>query len=175
MRRVTYGGAISLDGFLTGPGGAMDWLRWSPDVEALTAAYWRTIDTVVMGRLTYETAVAGGARAYPGMATYVCSRTGRVEPAPGMEVAADGVALVRRLKQEPGKDICVMGGGLLGASLLEAGLVDEIGVNVHPVVLGTGAPLLPGPLRRADLRLLECRGLQDDCVLLRYAVAAKEA
>ncbi len=176
MRRVTFGGAVSLDAYLAGPGDAMDWLRWSPDVSALTDAYWETIDTVVIGRRTYEVAVAGGTRAYPGVVNYVCSRTRPSGQVNGVEFAADGVALVRRLKQEAGKGICVMGGGVLGAALLDAGLVDEIGLNVHPLVLGSGVPLLPGLTHRIPLRLVESRVLEEGCVLLRYAVSdGKEA
>ena len=171
MRRVTFGGAVSLDSFLAGPGESMQWLRWSSDVATFTDAYWRTIDTVVMGRRTYEVAVAGGTRAYPGVANYVCSRTRPSVTANGVAFACDGVALVRRLKQEAGKGICIMGGGVLGAALLEAGLVDEIGLNVHPVILGSGVPLLPRLTRGLDLELLECRALQQGCVLLRYAVS----
>ena len=153
----------------------MDWLRWSSDVEAFTAAYWQTIDTVVMGRRTYEAAVAGGTDAYPGVVNYVCSRT-RSGIANGVEFAPDGVALVARLKQEPGKGICIMGGGVLGAALVDAGLVDEIGVNVHPVRLGSGVPLLPGLTRGIGLELVECRRFEKGCALLRYEVTnGKEA
>jgi dihydrofolate reductase len=171
MRRVTFGGAVSLDAFLAGPADAMDWLRWSPDVAAITQAFWPTIDAVVMGRRTWEVAVAGRTRAYPGVANYVCSRTRPSGTVDGVEFTADGVTLVRRLRQAPGRGICVMGGGMLGASLLDAGLVDEIGLNVHPLVLGSGVPLLPGLTHSIDLRLVECRVLQEGCVLLRYAVS----
>ncbi|MEW6322445.1 MAG: dihydrofolate reductase family protein [Acidobacteriota bacterium] len=169
-RHVTFGAAVSLDGFLAGPGDEVDWLRWTAEVAGISAAYWTTIDTVVMGRRTWEAAARAGIRAYPGVRNIVCSTTLATPPGPAVELAADGVAAVRALRDAPGKGICVMGGGRFGRALLDAGLVDEVGLNVHPVVLGDGLPLFP-PGRRVALERLECRPLGEGCVLLRYAVA----
>jgi dihydrofolate reductase len=74
------------------------------------------------------------------------------------------------LKKQKGKDICVMGGGELGKSLLEAGVVDEIGFNIHPVLLGSGIPLFHLMKRQIDLELLECSPFKNGCVLVRYRV-----
>jgi dihydrofolate reductase len=80
------------------------------------------------------------------------------------------VSLVKRLKSEEGKDIIVMGGSSMGKSLFEAGLVDEFGVNIHPVLLGSGIPLFCEMDRRIDLELLECRQVRSGCVFLNYVV-----
>ena len=85
-------------------------------------------------------------------------------------VAEDAVEFVRGLKAQRGKDICLMGGGELAKSLFEAGLIDEIGLNTHPVLLGSGIPLFLAMNRQIDLELLECRALKGGCVLLRYRV-----
>jgi dihydrofolate reductase len=78
---------------------------------------------------------------------------------------------VRRLKEaNEGKDICVLGGGLLARSLFEADLIDEIGFNVHPVLLGSGIPLFYEMSRQIDLELKECKQLSNGCVLLTYKV-----
>jgi dihydrofolate reductase len=68
MRKVIYGGACSLDGFLSGPGGTMDWLHFSKDVEAVMARSWATADTILFGRKTWERAAAegGGGALMPG-------------------------------------------------------------------------------------------------------------
>jgi dihydrofolate reductase len=74
------------------------------------------------------------------------------------------------LKEQDGKDICLMGGGELARSLFEAGLIDEIGFNVHPVLLGSGIPLFHPMSRQIDLELLECKPFPNGCVLVRYRV-----
>jgi dihydrofolate reductase len=138
------------------------------------ADYWKTIDTVLMGRKTYEVARAQGqgGGGYPGMTTYVFSRTLQVSlPDDKIRIiSTDAVAFVRELKQQQGKDICLMGGGELAASLFEAGLIDEIGFNIHPVLLGSGIPLFHRMSRQIDLELLECRRFKNGCVLVRYRV-----
>jgi dihydrofolate reductase len=105
-----------------------------------------------------------------GIKTYVCSRTLKKISGRKVELAPDAVSLVKRLKSEEGKDIIVMGGSSMGKSLFEAGLVDEFGVNIHPVLLGSGIPLFCEMDRRIDLELLECRQLKSGCVFLNYVV-----
>src|SRR5579864_2942952 len=77
MRKVTFGGASSLDNHLARADHAVDWLLWSEEAALVTADYWKTIDTVLMGRKTYEVALrhSKGKAPYPGMDTYVFSRT----------------------------------------------------------------------------------------------------
>ncbi|MDQ3124704.1 MAG: dihydrofolate reductase family protein [Pseudomonadota bacterium] len=60
MRRVRFSVAVSLDGYIAGPGGEMDWLVWSDDAAALAKAHWQGFDTVLLGRKTYEVAVRPG-------------------------------------------------------------------------------------------------------------------
>lgn len=173
MRKVTFGGANSLDNFLARPDHGVDWLLWGEEVAAVMADFWKTIDTVVMGRKTYEAALrlGQGGGGYPGVETYVFSRT--LEPPPGGEVtivASDAADFVRELRGREGKDICVMGGGELARSLFEAGLIDEIGFNVHPVLLGAGIPLFHPMSRQIDLELLECRRFENGCVYVTYRV-----
>jgi dihydrofolate reductase len=171
MRKVTFGVANSLDNFIARPNGAVDWLYWSDDVSAVMAAFWRTIDTVVMGRKTYEVALRHGGGAYPGVQNYVFSRTMTPSPDRKVEIVADDAAtFLRDLKARPGKGICVMGGGELARALFEAELIDEIGLNIHPVLLGSGVPLFHRLARQVDLELLECRTLQGGCVLVTYRV-----
>ncbi|MFT3743338.1 MAG: dihydrofolate reductase family protein [Pyrinomonadaceae bacterium] len=88
----------------------------------------------------------------------------------GEIVASDPGEFVRELKQQDGKEICVMGGGNLARTLLEAGVVDEIGFNVHPVLLGSGVPLFHEMSRQIDLELLECKAMKNGCVYVLYRV-----
>ena len=168
-RKVTFGGAVSLDGYFAGPSEAMDWLLWSDDAAAVSSASWRGVDTMLMGRRTFEFAMreGGGTGVGPGIRTYVFSRT--LAEAPGAElVSGDAAEFVRSLRAGEGGDVIVMGGGELGSALIEAGLVDEIGLNVHPVLLGGGIPAFRPIARRVELKLVEARAMARGCVLLRY-------
>ena len=167
MRKVTYGAACSLDGYIARPGGEVDWLRWSDDVHRLTVEYWAGVDTLVMGRKTYE--VAGGG--YPGVENYVFSRTLAEDPEPGVRlVRGDPAAFVRELKGREGGEICVMGGGELAQALFEADLIDEVGMNVHPVLLGSGIPLFRPLARQVELELIRHEPLQHGCLYALYRV-----
>jgi dihydrofolate reductase len=174
MRKVTFGGANSLDNYFARVDDAVDWLLWSKEAAQVTAGYWKTIDTVVMGRRTYEVALRhskGGGNPYKGVKTYVFSRTLKEGSAQGAEIISEDAAeFVRKLKSQEGKDICVMGGGLLAKSLFEARLIDEIGFNIHPVLLGSGIPLFHEMKHQIDLELLDCKTFKNGCVFVSYRV-----
>lgn len=181
MRTVTYGAACSLDGFITDRNGGVDWLQFSDDTQRVLAEYWAGVDTILMGRKTWEVAMRQRGDASPdaaaqeeagmgGMSSYLFSRTLRDSPPTGIElVSEDAAGFVRALKSRPGKGICVLGGGELGSALIQAGVVDEVGVNIHPILLGSGVPLFreTGQVR---LTLVESRVLEGGCVFARYAV-----
>jgi dihydrofolate reductase len=173
MRTVTFGGANSLDNFLARRDGAVDWLLWSKEAAAVMSDYWKTIDTVLMGRKTYEVALrtSHGGGAYAGLKTYVFSGTLDESSVGDITITRrDAADFVRDLKSLDGKDICVMGGGELARSLFEAGLIDEIGFNIHPVLLGSGIPLFHKMNRQIDLELRDCRKFKNGCVYLTYRV-----
>ena len=179
MRKVTYGGAISLDGFLAGPDEAIDWLRWSDDAAKIAAESFKGVDAMLMGRKTFEFGQKmGGGPKLTGVTTYVFSRTLAAVPEGTELVREDAADFVRRLKSGEGAStslrtgggILVMGGGELGSALIEAGLVDEIGFSVHPVLLGGGVPALRPMARRVELELVEARPIAKGCVLMRYRV-----
>jgi dihydrofolate reductase len=168
---VTFGVGNSLDNFIARADHSTHWLRWDEEVAAVSADYWKTIDTVVMGRKTYEVALKHGTTSYPGVVNYVLSRTLRQSPDDKVRIIAeDAAGFVGTLKSQPGKGICVMGGGELANALFEADLIDEVGVNVHPVLLGSGIPLFLPLKRQIDLELVECRAFRSGCVYLRYRV-----
>lgn len=173
MRKVTFGGANSLDNYLARPDHSVDWLLWGKEAAAVMADYWKTIDTVLMGRKTYEVAVRSGhgGGSDPGVKTYVFSRTLSEGSREGVTfVSQDAAEFVRDLKGQDGKDICLMGGGELARSLFEAGLIDEIGFNIHPVLLGSGIPLFHPMSHQTDLELRECRAFKNGCVYITYQV-----
>jgi dihydrofolate reductase len=173
MRKVTFGGANSLDNFIARRDGAVDWLLWGEEAKKLMTEYWKTIDTIVMGRKTYEPALkhSKSSNPYPNLKTYVFSRTLKPSSHKGLAIISEDAAeFVRKLKREAGKDICVMGGGELAKSLFEAKLIDEIGFNIHPVLLGQGIPLFHEMKRQIDLELIECKSFKNGCVYVLYKV-----
>lgn len=89
----------------------------------------------------------------------------------GVEIVGeDAVKFVRKLKNQEGKDIFVMGGGLLAKPLFEAKLIDEVGVNIHPVLLGSGILLFHEVSHQIDLELIECRAFKNGCASITYRV-----
>ena len=147
---------------------------WGKEAASIMTDFWKTIDTVVMGRKTYEVALgmgAGGGNPYPGVKSYVFSRTMKAKSTSGVEIISEDAAeFVRKLKAQEGKDICVMGGGLLAKSLFEANLIDEIGFNIHPVLLGSGIPLFHEMNHQIDLELIDCKTCKNGTLLVSYRV-----
>jgi len=173
MRKVTFGGANSLDNFFARKDDSVDWLLWCKEVQQIMKDYWKNIDTVVMGRRTYEVAMKnyGDAGSGPSVKTYVFSRTIKKRSSKKITfVAEDAAEYIKRLKEEKGKDICVLGGGVLAKSLFEADLIDEIGFNIHPVLLGSGIPIFYEMSRQIDLELTKCQQLSNGCVMVTYNV-----
>lgn len=176
MRKVTYGGASSLDALITGPDESIEWIRQSEEVKELIKQSWTGVDTMLMGRKTYEFAVRmGGPISWGKVRTYVFSST-LDEVTGGAElVRSDAAEFVRGLKAQGGGDIIVMGGGELGSALIEGGVVDEVGFTIHPVLLGGGVPAFRPMNRRTELELIETRAIGEGCVLVRYRVLANAA
>ena len=176
MRKVVYGGAISFDGYLAREDGSVDWLLDSPGSTELLKDLWPRFDAMLMGRKTYEVALKmspgrDAGSVFGNMRALVFSRT--LEPASrdGYEIVGDDAAeFVRSMKSEDGKDIMLMGGGELANSLLNAGLVDEIGLNVQPILLGSGVPTFLKMPKQITLEMKECRQLGSGCVYLSYDV-----
>ena len=110
MRPVCYSVAISLDGYIAGPNGEIDWIVVDPEIDfgALFAGF----DTVLLGRKSYEAArKQGGGGGMPGMKSYVFSNTLRQGDCPGATLSNDPRETVGALKQGPGKAIWLFGGG----------------------------------------------------------------
>jgi dihydrofolate reductase len=173
MRKVTFRVANSLDNYIACNDGAVDWILGGEEANSAMTDFWKTIDTVVIGRKTYEPVLESGKPfpTYPGVKNYVLSRTLKESPDKNVEmIQEDVVEFIRKLKNEEGKDIFIMGGGLLAKPLFEANLIDEVGVNIHPVLLGSGIPLFHEMSHQIDLELIECKNYSNGCVSVTYQV-----
>ncbi|MEV8634680.1 dihydrofolate reductase family protein [Streptosporangium sp. NPDC051023] len=162
MRKLVYYVAVSIDGYIAGPGGEFDFYPESDDMAAwMTAEYPETLpthvrarigldapnrsfDTVLMGRGTYQPALDVGVTSpYGHLRQYVVSTTIPEIPDPEVElVTGDPAGLVRALKQEDGADIWLCGGGKLAGALLPE--IDELIVKSYPVVAGSGVSAFTG-------------------------------
>ncbi|MDB4880535.1 MAG: folA 1 [Gemmatimonadetes bacterium] len=148
MRRVRYNVAASLDGFIAGPAGEYDWIPMDPAVDF--AAIFAKVDTVLLGRVSYEASIQAGPPPWgPGTRVFVFSSTLPATSHPGVTIERDAAATVARLRAEAGEgEIWLFGGGALFRTLLDAGQVDAVEVTVVPVLLGAGVPLVPPGAQR---------------------------
>ena len=172
MRLVRYNVAASLDGYVAGPHGSFDWIPDDPAVDF--ARIFARIDTVLLGRKSYEVAKAmGGEPAWtPETRVFVFSSLLSPEAHPDVTVVPDhAVERVRALREEPGDgEIWLFGGGELFRTLLEGGQVDRVEVTIVPVLLGSGTPLLAPRAPQTNLALISSHQYPSGMVGLTYEV-----
>jgi dihydrofolate reductase len=170
MRQVRYSVAMSLDGYIAGLKGEADWIVMDPELDF--AALWAQFDTLLMGRRTYEAAVARlGLSMMKGKRIVVASRTLKAEEAPEVRVIQDLTkAEMQALRSQASKDIWLMGGGVIFSHLLGLKEVDSIEVVTVPVLLSEGIPLVSAFEGRVQLKLEAHRVYRSGIVSLSYAV-----
>jgi dihydrofolate reductase len=170
MRRVLYRVAASLDGYIAGPRGEVDWIVREPAVDFATL--YAAVDTVLLGRRTYDLTRQPGAPPWPaGWHIYVFSRTLASAEHPDVTVVSgEAGATVAALRARPGREIWLFGGGSLFRSLLAAKQVDVVEVAVIPVLLGGGVPFLEKGAPLTQLALVHSQSYPSGIVSLRYNV-----
>jgi Dihydrofolate reductase len=174
QRKVIVHIAASADGYIARPDGDIEWLTSRPAPKGFYGieAFMRSVDTAVFGRKTYEAALRLGGKFDAKLRHVVFSR--RAAPAeapPGVEFVSEPVAqFVSRLRESPGKDIWLMGGGELIASFLDEQAIDEFVISVVPVFIGDGIPLIARRHRHALLDLRSVERFDDGLVQLHYDV-----
>ncbi len=177
MRKVKYGVGVSLDGYIAALDGSTEWLhratRHAKGEDFGMGDFFRSIDTVLMGRKTYEIAVqmGMGGGGYPKMKNYVFSRTLPPGERDGVEyVSGDPAELMARIKSQPGKDIWLCGGGELASEFLKAGALDEVILGIAPVLLGAGRLTFSPGFSETEVELVECKQYRGGVVGLTYRV-----
>ena len=177
-RKIIVYLATSADGFISRKDGAVDWLdRPEPKGGYGMREFWESIDTILMGRKTYDMSVkfVKEGKATPdmfsGVKHYAFSRKPR-KPLYGFEFVTEPIEkFVKRLRTQKGKDIWMMGGGGLIGSFLDAGLIDEFIIHVIPTFIGEGIPLIAPKRRTVPLKLLSSKSFSDGSLRLHYAVS----
>ena len=173
-RNVIVHIATSADGYIARPDGDLEWLTSRPAPEGFYGmnAFMKSIDTKLIGRKTYEESLRLGAKFDSKNRTIVFSRQARPANAPsGVEFVNGAIgAFVNRLREQPGKDIWLMGGGELIASSLDEQAIDEFVISVVPVFIGDGIPLIARRHRQVPLDLQSVERFEDGLVQLRYGV-----
>ena len=171
MRKILLQLAISLDGYIEGPNGEYDWCLTDQDYGM--SEFFKRIDSVLMGRKSYELTLSMAEDAMPGfpkLKEYVCSTT-LTDVKPGVTLLKENIEEeIRQLKNEPGKDIWLFGGASLTSSLLNLALVDEIILAVHPLILGSGKPLFTSINNRVPLKLQNSQTYSSGLVMLTYTL-----
>jgi dihydrofolate reductase len=178
LRKIIVLVATSADGYIARPDGDVEWLNRRPSLDYGMRAFYATIDTILLGRKTYDWALDYWKKhgKKEGMfdknvANYVFSRKPPKRAAPGVEFVSKPVkTFAQRLRAMPGKHIWMMGGGQLIASFLDAGEIDEFDLHIIPTFIGKGIPLVAPRHRDIPLRLRSARKYPDGVVRMRYEV-----
>jgi dihydrofolate reductase len=167
--------ATSLDGFIARPDGRLDWLEpmHVPGEDHGYRAFFDAVDTIVVGRGTYD--VVTGFAEWPYAGKHVVVLTHRPAPARHEEtfVAAEPEALLARLAREGARRVYVDGGDVI-SRFVARGLVDDLTLNVVPIVLGDGIRLFRSPLPERAFALEETRAFPTGLVQLRYRAVRRE-
>ena len=173
-RNVIVHIAASADGYIARADGDLEWLtsRSAPKGFYGMTAFMRSIDTTLLGRKTYDVSLRMGATFDAWRRTVVFSRQAPPADAPaGVEFVNGAIGqFVSRLREQPGKDIWLMGGGDLIASFLDEDAIDEFVISVVPLFIGDGIPLIARRHRHVPLDLQSVDRFEDGLVQLRYRI-----
>ena len=186
MRKLVSFMVVTLDGYTEGPNGEFDWPNVDDEFNEFAVSQLNDIDTLLFGRVTYEgmasywptpaaneddPAVAGTMNSIPKV---VFSATLDKADWENTTLIKGNVAdAISELKQQPGKYLAVFGSSDFTVSLLEQGLVDELRVMVHPILLGAGKSLFTGLRNRVPLKLETTTTFSSGNVLLSYRPAGE--
>jgi dihydrofolate reductase len=181
MKKIILNLAVTLDGFIEGPNGEIDWCIMDDDMNF--DSFIESIDTIFYGRVSYD---AWGNfqpdentnsseqeiwRNIHSKSKFVFSRQ-KITDEKATYISSDIEKTVKEIKQQPGKDIWLYGGASLIKTFINSGLIDIYQVSVHPVALGDGKPLFENLKNRIGLKLIKTRVFKSGVVELTYQPAS---
>ncbi|MEU9107416.1 dihydrofolate reductase family protein [Streptomyces xanthophaeus] len=185
MRSVNYSMGLSLDGYIVGPDGRLDWTGPDEELFRFVTDEIRGVGVYLLGRRLYETMLywetadqdpsLDGARLewaaiWKAIPKVVFSTT-LSEVEGNARLLSGGLAEeIERLRAEPGEGFIAIGGATLAAQAVASGLIDEYRTRVYPVLVGGGIPFFPRHERRVDLEFVETRSFSSGVVYLRHRV-----
>jgi dihydrofolate reductase len=187
MRKIIVANLASLDGFIAGPNGEIDWFNVDKEFERYAVDFISTVDTMLYGRVTYQlmagywptaSATENDPRIIDAMNSFpkvVFSKTlNKVEWKNARLVKDDIGGEISRLKQQPGKNMVIYGSGTIVSQLSQMGLIDEYRIFVSPIILGNGRQQFENIDHKLDLKLLETKTFGTGMVLLHYVAASQK-
>ena len=178
QRRIILDLAVTLDGFIEGKNGEVDWCIMDPEMEFIN--FLNQIDTILYGRKSYDlwgqyspqAEASDGEREIWELVhskeKYVFSRTQIGTDNGAVFINENILEEVSKLKNKPGKDIWLYGGASLITTFLNLGLVDEFRLSVHPIILGEGKPMFIDIKQRLNLKMVNTRTFSSGVVQLIY-------
>lgn len=179
MRKVILDLAVTLDGFIEGPNGEIDWCIMDDDMDF--GGFLSSIDSIFYGRVSYDTwgNFQPGTNANPteqmlwnevhSKNKFVFSSQRR-DDEKAIFISSDIANKVTEIKKQDGKDIWLYGGAGLIKSFIQLDLIDTYRISVHPTVLGSGKPLFEDLKERLELRLLKTNIFKSGVVQLIYVL-----
>ena len=166
-RKVILGLGISLDGYIARLDGSVDFLFMPKDYSM--GPFFKTVDTCILGRKTYDDGLKMGGSFDGSMKTYVFSKTEPPGDRNNVTFTSDSPsAIVAEIRKKPGKHIWLMGGGILIRDFLKEDLVDELYIGVVPTLIGEGLPLFPAGFPQREFDLIENKTFSQGLIALRY-------
>ena len=178
QRKIIVHIATSADGYIARPDGDIEWLTNRPAPRGFygMGKFERSIDAKLLGRKTYDLSLRLGATFTGKTRHYVFSRQPPPASVPsGVEFVTGGIGpFAKRLREQKGKNIWMMGGGEIIAAFLDAGAIDEFVISVVPVLIGDGIPLIAPRHLDVPLRLRSVQRFPDGLVQLHYIVEKRK-
>lgn len=171
MRKIVAGFAASVDGYIEGPSGEIDWIIIDEKIDF--SQYFKRFDAFFFGRRTYEMAKGMFGKPQKGIRNFVFSNTLAAVDENFTLISGDCKEQVEAMQQQQGKDIALYGGASLLASFLDLQLVNEISISFIPVLLGAGKPMVSLLKENVWLSFLSSRRYENGTIMINYAVRYK--
>ncbi len=183
MRKIILDLAVTLDGFIEGPNGELDWLDDDPEVDFgdILNGILEGVDTIFYGRVSYDMwgnyqpdenasdKLKAAYRVLHSKKKYVFSRTQTAGTGDATYLQADSKEAILELLRQPGENIWLYGGAELVTTFVNMNLVDVYRLAVHPVILGAGKPLFSDIRQRINLKLTDVKRSDTGLLMLTYA------